>query len=124
MQVVEQQVRAVYESSEWNASTPNPARGDDGNVRLRFPMPPWAYRECFYGDGERTESQCNGRGSCQLDGACVCADGYTGRRCATPPKLPLMATDDVDCNSLPPSSGATRRRGCPGSWPDRTSRPS
>ena len=93
MQVVEQQVRAVYESSAWNASTPNPARGDAGKVHLRFPMPPWAYRECVYALGERTESQCNGRGSCQLDGTCVCADGYSGDRCATPPRLPLMATD-------------------------------
>ena len=49
---------------------------------------------CFYALGERTESQCNGRGSCQLDGTCVCADGFTGDRCATPPRLLLMATDD------------------------------
>jgi hypothetical protein len=94
MQVVEQQVRAVYESSAWNSSTPKPARGDAGKVQLRFPMPPWAYRECFYALGGRTESQCNGRGSCQLDGTCVCADGFTGDRCATPPRLLLMATDD------------------------------
>eukprot|EP00516_Mucochytrium_quahogii_P009816 CAMPEP_0203775862 /NCGR_PEP_ID=MMETSP0099_2-20121227/6381_1 /ASSEMBLY_ACC=CAM_ASM_000209 /TAXON_ID=96639 /ORGANISM=" , Strain NY0313808BC1" /LENGTH=364 /DNA_ID=CAMNT_0050674715 /DNA_START=81 /DNA_END=1175 /DNA_ORIENTATION=- len=55
-----------------------------------YPMPTWAYRDCFQG------FNCSGKGVCQSSGTCLCEEGYK----AIKDKCALEPEEDKDQNGL------------------------